>query len=44
MIEQLRRNERVRETFDKYIDPRMVEGSSDQPARAGLRGDGSSYL
>ncbi|WP_458760713.1 adenylate/guanylate cyclase domain-containing protein [Afipia sp. TerB] len=32
MVEQLRRNERVRETFGKYIDPRVVEGLIDHPA------------
>lgn len=26
MVEQLRRNERIRETFGRYIDPRVVEG------------------
>lgn len=39
MVEQLRRNERVRETFGKYIDPQVVEGLIDNPALAGLEGD-----
>jgi adenylate cyclase len=39
MVEQLRRNERVRETFGKYIDPQVVEGLIDHPATAGVEGD-----
>jgi class 3 adenylate cyclase len=31
MVKQLRDNERVRETFGKYIDPRVVEGLIDRP-------------
>ncbi len=31
MVVQLRDNERVRETFGKYIDPRVVEGLIDRP-------------
>ena len=31
MVIQLRDNERVRETFGKYIDPRVVEGLIDRP-------------
>ena len=31
MVVQLRDNRRVRETFGKYIDPRVVEGLIDQP-------------
>ena len=31
MVQQLRDNERVRETFGKYIDPRVVEGLIDRP-------------
>lgn len=31
MVEQLRRNERIRETFGRYIDPRVVEGLLDRP-------------
>jgi class 3 adenylate cyclase len=38
MIEQLRRNERVRETFGRYIDPRIVEGLIDKPALAAAQG------
>ena len=38
MIEQLRRNERIRETFGRYIDPRIVEGLIDQPALAATQG------
>jgi class 3 adenylate cyclase len=34
MIEQLRRKERIRETFGKYIDPQVVEGLIDRPALA----------
>lgn len=38
MIEQLRRNERVRETFGRYVDPRIVEGLIDKPALAAAQG------
>jgi class 3 adenylate cyclase len=31
MIEQLRHNERIRETFGRYIDPKVVQGLIDQP-------------
>ena len=31
MVMQLRDNQRVRETFGKYIDPRVVEGLIDRP-------------
>jgi len=31
MVVQLRENQRVRETFGKYIDPRVVEGLIDRP-------------
>jgi adenylate cyclase len=31
MVEQLRRNERIRDTFGRYIDPRVVEGLIDRP-------------
>ena len=31
MVLQLRDNERIRETFGKYIDPRVVEGLIDRP-------------
>ena len=36
MVEQLRRNERIRETFGRYIDPKVVEGLLE---RAGGRAD-----
>jgi class 3 adenylate cyclase len=38
MVEQLRRNERIRETFGRYIDPKVVEGLIDQPALAATEG------
>lgn len=38
MVEQLRRNERVRETFGKYIDPQVVEGLIDRPALTASEG------
>ncbi|UVO40158.1 HAMP domain-containing protein [Bradyrhizobium arachidis] len=31
MIEQLRHNERIRETFGRYIDPKVVQGLIDKP-------------
>jgi class 3 adenylate cyclase len=34
MTEQLRLKERIRETFGKYIDPRIVEGLIDRPTLA----------
>jgi class 3 adenylate cyclase len=34
MIEHLRLKERIRETFGKYIDPRIVEGLIDRPVLA----------
>jgi adenylate cyclase len=34
MVEQLRSNERTRETFGRYIDPRVVKGLIDQPTLA----------
>lgn len=34
MVEQLRLKERIRETFGKYIDPRVVEGLIDRPTLA----------
>jgi adenylate cyclase len=34
MVEQLRHKERMRETFGKYVDPRIVEGLIDQPMLA----------
>ena len=38
MVEQLRRNERVRETFGKYIDPKIVDWLIDRPALSGVDG------
>ncbi len=34
MVEQLRLKERIRETFGKYVDPRIVEGLINGPALA----------
>jgi len=34
MVEQLRLKERIRETFGKYVDPRIVEGLISAPALA----------
>src|SRR5712672_2708962 len=34
MVEQLRLKERIRESFGKYIDPRIVEGLIDRPMLA----------
>ncbi len=31
MVEQLRKNEHIRETFGRYIDPRVVQGLIDRP-------------
>jgi adenylate cyclase len=39
MVEQLRRNERIRETFGRYIDPRVVEGLIDRPELALTQGE-----
>src|SRR5579871_176103 len=38
MIERLRQNQRVRETFGRYIDPRIAEGLLDQSATAATEG------
>lgn len=38
MVDQLRRNERVRETFGKYIDPQVVQGLIDRPALTASEG------
>ena len=38
MIERLRQNQRVRETFGRYIDPRIAEGLLDETAIAGTEG------
>ena len=31
MVEQLRKNERIRETFGRYIDPKVAQGLIDRP-------------
>jgi class 3 adenylate cyclase len=38
MVERLRRNEKMRETFGRYIDPRVVETLVDRPALAATDG------
>ena len=38
MVAQLRQNVRVRETFGRYIDPRVVEGLIDKPAVTATEG------
>jgi class 3 adenylate cyclase len=38
MVEQLRRNEQVRETFGRYFDPKIVEGIVDKPALVATEG------
>lgn len=38
MVDQLRQNVRIRETFGRYIDPKVVEGLIDQPALAATEG------
>jgi adenylate cyclase len=38
MVEQLRQKERIRETFGRYFDPKIVEGMIDQPAVAATEG------
>ena len=38
MVEQLRRNENVRETFGRYFDPKIVEGIVDKPALVATEG------
>ena len=38
MVIQLRENQRVRETFGKYIDPRVVEGLIDRPELTAAEG------
>ncbi len=39
MVVQLRENQRVRETFGKYIDPRVVEGLIDRPTLTAAEGE-----
>ena len=43
MVEQLRHKERMRETFGKYVDPRIVEGLIDRPMLA-VDGQGGGSL
>jgi len=38
MVEQLRNKERIRETFGRYIDPRVVEALIDQPKLTAVEG------
>ena len=38
MVAQLRQNAQIRETFGKYIDPKVVEGLIDRPALAAAEG------
>jgi adenylate cyclase len=38
MVERLRRNERIRETFGRYFDPKIVEGMIDNPALSATQG------
>jgi class 3 adenylate cyclase len=38
MVEQLRKSEKMRETFGRYIDPRVVEALVDRPALAATDG------
>jgi class 3 adenylate cyclase len=38
MIERLRQNQRIRETFGRYIDPRIAEGLLDETAIAATAG------
>ena len=38
MIEQLRHKERIRETFGRYVDPRVVEGLINHPKLAAAEG------
>jgi class 3 adenylate cyclase len=39
MVDQLRVKERIRETFGKYVDPRIVEGLIDRPTLTGAAGE-----
>jgi len=38
MIDRLRQNQRIRETFGRYVDPRIAEGLLDQTALAAAEG------
>src|SRR5579864_8221684 len=42
MIERLRQNQRIRETFGRYIDPRIAARLLDQTATAAAEGSGRS--
>ena len=39
MVEQLRHKERLRETFGRYVDPRVVEGLIDRPSSTASEGE-----
>lgn len=39
MVEQLRHKERLRETFGRYVDPRVVEGLIDRQSPAAIDGE-----
>ena len=39
MIERLRQNQRIRETFGRYIDPRIADGLLDQPTLSLVDGE-----
>ena len=39
MVRELRSKDRIRETFGRYMDPRIVEGLIDQPDRLGGTGE-----
>jgi class 3 adenylate cyclase len=39
MVEELRKKERIRDTFGKYMDPRIVEGLLDRPDLAHSEGE-----
>jgi len=39
MIEKLRQNQQIRETFGRYVDPRVAEGLLDQTAIAAAEGE-----
>jgi class 3 adenylate cyclase len=39
MIEKLRQNQQIRETFGRYVDPRVAEGLLDQSAIAASEGE-----
>ncbi|MHB1219714.1 MAG: adenylate/guanylate cyclase domain-containing protein [Alphaproteobacteria bacterium] len=39
MVKELRVKAQIRETFGKYVDPRIVQGLIDRPDLAGIQGD-----